>query len=145
MVSVRSRAAISFSVVSGSELCVACAGDCRSLVRRLLAEGRQTRKLYRGLAVPPERLPEFVAVFQEILVDHGTFASFYGHAGPGRLHVRPLADTKTVEGVETVRAISNEVSNPAIEYGGSVSGEYGDGRLGVTADTVLADRIAGAR
>jgi len=97
------------------------------------------------VAVPPERLPEFVAVFQEILVDHGTFASFYGHAGPGCLHVRPLADTKTVEGVETVRAISNEVSNPAIEYGGSVSGEYGDGQLGVTADTVLADRIAGAR
>ncbi|MEF8902041.1 MAG: FAD-binding oxidoreductase, partial [Halovenus sp.] len=40
------------------------------------------------VAVPPAALPAFVTDFQEILADHDTFASFYGHAGPGCLHVR---------------------------------------------------------
>jgi FAD/FMN-containing dehydrogenase/Fe-S oxidoreductase len=80
------------------------------------------------VAVPPAALPDFVADFQEILDEHDTFASFYGHAGPGCLHVRPLVDTKTVEGVETVRSISEAVTDLAVRYDGSVSGEHGDGR-----------------
>ncbi len=80
------------------------------------------------VAVPPAALPAFVAEFREILADHDTFASFYGHAGPGCLHVRPLVDTKGVEGVETMRSISDAVTALAVEYGGSVSGEHGDGR-----------------
>ncbi|MFB6172664.1 MAG: FAD-binding and (Fe-S)-binding domain-containing protein [Haloarculaceae archaeon] len=79
-------------------------------------------------AVPPEQLPAFVADFREVLDDHGTFASFYGHAGPGCLHVRPLVNTKTVEGIEQMRGIAEDVSSLAVEYGGSVSGEHGDGR-----------------
>jgi FAD/FMN-containing dehydrogenase/Fe-S oxidoreductase len=79
-------------------------------------------------AVPPERLPEFVADFQELLADNGTFASFYAHAGPGCLHIRPLVDTKTVEGVEQMEAIADGATDLVVEYGGSVSGEHGDGR-----------------
>ena len=80
------------------------------------------------VAVPPDHLPGFVAAFREVLDDHGTFASFYGHAGPGCLHVRPLVNTKTVEGVEQMERIADDVSSLAIEYEGAVSGEHGDGR-----------------
>jgi len=80
------------------------------------------------VAVPPAALPDFVADFQEILSDNDTFASFYGHAGPGCLHVRPLVNTKTINGVERMRAIADAVSDLAVKYGGSVSGEHGDGR-----------------
>jgi len=79
-------------------------------------------------AVPPENLPEYVTEFQELLEAQGTFASFYAHAGPGCLHIRPLVDTKTVEGVERMEAIADGATDLVREYGGSVSGEHGDGR-----------------
>jgi len=79
-------------------------------------------------AVPPERLPEYVADFQDVLEETGTVASFYAHAGPGCLHIRPLVNTKTVEGVETMRTIADAATDLVAAYGGSVSGEHGDGR-----------------
>jgi FAD/FMN-containing dehydrogenase/Fe-S oxidoreductase len=80
------------------------------------------------VAIPPANLPEYVQDFQAILEEHDTFASFYAHAGPGVLHVRPLVNTKTVEGVETMHAIADAVTDRVVAYGGSVSGEHGDGR-----------------
>jgi len=79
-------------------------------------------------AVPPARLPEYVADFREVLEAHDTYASFYAHAGPGCLHVRPLVNTKTVEGVDRMQSIADEVTDLVVGYGGSVSGEHGDGR-----------------
>ncbi|SFR69326.1 FAD-binding and (Fe-S)-binding domain-containing protein [Halogeometricum limi] len=79
-------------------------------------------------AIPAANLPAFVADFQAILEEKGTFASYYAHAGPGVLHIRPLVDTKTVEGLETYEAIADEVTDLVVKYGGSVSGEHGDGR-----------------
>ncbi len=80
------------------------------------------------VAVPPETLPEFVARFQTLLGEHDTVASFYGHAGPGCLHVRPLINTKDIEGIERMEAIADGVAQLAIEFGGTTSGEHGDGR-----------------
>ncbi len=79
-------------------------------------------------AIPAENLPAYVADFQEILDEHDTFASYYAHAGPGVLHIRPLVNTKTAEGVETLESIADAVTDLVVEYGGSVSGEHGDGR-----------------
>jgi FAD/FMN-containing dehydrogenase/Fe-S oxidoreductase len=79
-------------------------------------------------AVPPDRLPAYVADFQAVLADNDTFASFYAHAGPGCLHVRPLVNTKTAAGVEQMEAIADAATDLVVEYGGSVSGEHGDGR-----------------
>ncbi|GAB7012892.1 FAD-binding and (Fe-S)-binding domain-containing protein [Halolamina salina] len=79
-------------------------------------------------AVPPEKLPEYTRRFQQVLADHDTFASFYAHAGPGVLHVRPLIGTKTEAGVERFESIADAVSDIVVDLGGSVSGEHGDGR-----------------
>jgi FAD/FMN-containing dehydrogenase/Fe-S oxidoreductase len=79
-------------------------------------------------AVPAEHLPEYVDGFRAILEDNDTFASFYAHAGPGVLHVRPLIDTKTVEGVDRMERIADAVTDLVVELDGSVSGEHGDGR-----------------
>ena len=79
-------------------------------------------------AVPAEHLSEYVAGFQDILEEQGTFASFYAHAGPGVLHVRPLINSKTVEGLEQMEQIADGATDLVVEYGGSVSGEHGDGR-----------------
>ncbi|MBB6646231.1 FAD-binding and (Fe-S)-binding domain-containing protein [Halobellus ruber] len=79
-------------------------------------------------AIPPEHLPEFVSEFQSVLEDHGTFAAFYAHAGPGVLHVRPLIDAKSQLEVDAMEAIADGVTDLVVELGGSVSGEHGDGR-----------------
>jgi FAD/FMN-containing dehydrogenase/Fe-S oxidoreductase len=79
-------------------------------------------------AVPPANLPAYVADMQEVLAAHDTYASFYAHAGPGVLHIRPLVNTKTEGGVESMASIAEEVTDLVVEHGGSVSGEHGDGR-----------------
>ena len=79
-------------------------------------------------AVPAENLPEYVADVQALFDEHDTFASYYAHAGPGVLHIRPLLNLKTEEGIETMNEISDALTDLVIEYGGSISGEHGDGR-----------------
>lgn len=78
-------------------------------------------------AVPPEKLPEFVARFREVLNRHGTDGSFYGHASVGCLHIRPVLNLKDRTHVARMRAIMEEVSDLVLLYGGSLSGEHGDG------------------
>ncbi|MDF9744416.1 FAD-binding and (Fe-S)-binding domain-containing protein [Natrinema salsiterrestre] len=79
-------------------------------------------------AVPTENLADYVADFQAVLEEQDTFASFYAHAGPGCMHMRPLVDTKSPAGLNQFEAISDAVTDLVVEYGGSVSGEHGDGR-----------------
>ncbi|CCQ35333.1 FAD-dependent oxidoreductase (GlcD/DLD_GlcF/GlpC domain fusion protein) [Natronomonas moolapensis 8.8.11] len=83
-------------------------------------------------AVPAENLPEYVADIQELFDEYDTFASYYAHAGPGVLHIRPLLDLKADDGVERMLEISDAITDLVIEYGGSVSGEHGDGRARTT-------------
>ncbi|WP_435129742.1 FAD-binding and (Fe-S)-binding domain-containing protein [Halobaculum sp. D14] len=79
-------------------------------------------------AVPPEHLADYVSEFQDLLDETGAFASVYAHAGPGVLHIRPLVNTKTIDGLEQMEAIAEGVTDLVVKYGGSVSGEHGDGR-----------------
>ncbi len=80
------------------------------------------------IAVPPRELPDYVADIQSLLKRHGTMGSVYAHAGPGCVHVRPLINVGTRTGIETMAAIADEATDLAVAYGGSVSGEHGDGR-----------------
>jgi len=79
-------------------------------------------------AVPPENLPAYISDLQEIFDEHDTFAAYYAHAGPGVLHIRPLLNLKAENSLEKMYEISDAVTDRVIEYGGSVSGEHGDGR-----------------
>ena len=78
-------------------------------------------------AVSPEKLPEFTMEFDKIIKNHETIAGYYGHAGAGCLHIRPLIDLKTDSGVQKMESISKEISDLVIKYNGSMSGEHGDG------------------
>ncbi|KAA9395958.1 FAD-binding oxidoreductase [Haloarcula sp. CBA1130] len=79
-------------------------------------------------AVPAENLPEYVADIRDLFDEHETFASYYAHAGPGVLHIRPLLNLKSEDGIETMEAISDAITDLVVQYDGSVSGEHGDGR-----------------
>ena len=78
-------------------------------------------------AVAPERLPEYVRRFDEIVRAHDTVAGYYGHASVGCLHIRPMVNIKLEEGVNRLVSIATEVSDLVLEFGGSLSGEHGDG------------------
>jgi FAD/FMN-containing dehydrogenase/Fe-S oxidoreductase len=78
-------------------------------------------------AVDPARMPEFASRFRELLLRHGTDGAFYGHASVGCLHIRPMLDLKTAAEVTLMGRITEDVVALAREFGGSLSGEHGDG------------------
>jgi FAD/FMN-containing dehydrogenase/Fe-S oxidoreductase len=78
-------------------------------------------------AVAPERLRDYIERFLAIVRKHGTAAGVYAHASVGCLHVRPIVNMKTDEGVRRFEAIANDVADLVLEFGGALSGEHGDG------------------
>ena len=78
-------------------------------------------------AVAPEVLPQFIERFDRIVRGHGTTAGYYGHASVGCLHIRPLIDLKVESDVERMVSIATQISDLVLEFGGSMSGEHGDG------------------
>ncbi|HEY7315627.1 MAG TPA: FAD-linked oxidase C-terminal domain-containing protein [Gemmataceae bacterium] len=78
-------------------------------------------------AVAPRHLPEFAARFRALLQSHGTDGAFYGHASVGCLHIRPVLNLKDSGDVARMRRITADVTDLVLEYGGSLSGEHGDG------------------
>ena len=96
-------------------------------------------------AVAPERLGDYVARFREILDRHGLTAGFYGHLSVGCLHVRPYLDLTRPGGIETLRAVSEEVVELVTEFDGVNSSEHGDGlvRSGFNR-RIFGDELYGA-
>ena len=78
-------------------------------------------------AVPPERLPEFVARFDAAVRARGLRAGYYGHAAAGCLHIRPVVNVKDPGGLDQTEALASEIADLVVEFGGSLSGEHGDG------------------
>ncbi|MBL1217699.1 MAG: FAD-binding oxidoreductase [Planctomycetes bacterium] len=79
-------------------------------------------------AVSPEVLPDFVRDFRSIVETHGTRAASYAHASVGCLHVRPLLNLHLEADRRHMIRIGEEVCDLVKRYGGSLSGEHGDGR-----------------
>jgi Fe-S oxidoreductase len=78
-------------------------------------------------AVAPEKLRHYIERFIGIVRRHNTIAGVYAHASVGCLHVRPVVNLKTADGVAKFEAIANEVADLVLEFGGALSGEHGDG------------------
>ena len=78
-------------------------------------------------AVSPEKLPEYVRRFDEIVRRHDTEAGYYGHASVGCLHIRPVVNLKKRDDIAKMHAIASEVSDLVLEFGGAMSAEHGDG------------------
>ncbi|TET95856.1 MAG: FAD-binding oxidoreductase, partial [Anaerolineales bacterium] len=79
------------------------------------------------VAVPVEKLGDYVRRVDAILQEHGTTGEWYAHASAGCLHLRPMLNLKSAEGVERMRHIADAIADLVIEMQGSISGEHGDG------------------
>ncbi|MES2648917.1 MAG: FAD-linked oxidase C-terminal domain-containing protein [Bacteroidota bacterium] len=98
------------------------------LLRNLVGDA-QPVNLIEDCAVAAEDLPFYISDIQQLLEKHNLPASFYAHAGAGELHVEPILNLKTKEGVLTFRSILKHTAELVRKYNGSLSGEHGDGRL----------------
>lgn len=80
-------------------------------------------------AVAPERLPDYLREFNEMLGRLGLDCVFYGHISTGELHLRPIINIKDSNGLKLFRKVAEESAELVRKHRGSLSGEHGDGRL----------------
>lgn len=80
-------------------------------------------------AVAPERLPEYLEEFEQMMQRHGLSCVYYGHISTGELHLRPILDVKQQHDRQLFRQVAEETALLVRKYRGSLSGEHGDGRL----------------
>ncbi|MDH5507930.1 MAG: FAD-binding protein, partial [Anaerolineae bacterium] len=95
----------------------------------LMSRAGDTKPLpfVEDVAVPVERLGEFVREIERIMERHGTQGDFYAHASAGCLHIRPLVNLKSEKGQVNLRGITQAVVALTTRLGGALSGEHGDG------------------
>jgi FAD/FMN-containing dehydrogenase/Fe-S oxidoreductase len=85
--------------------------------------------LVEDTAVNPKKLPDYIRDFNQLLDKHNLSCVYHAHIGSGELHLRPVINIKTKEGVELFHTIGLETAKIVKKYRGSLSGEHGDGRL----------------
>ena len=78
-------------------------------------------------AVDLHDLPSYIEEFTGIMDKYNQKAVYYAHAGAGELHLRPILNLKKSEDVSLFRKITTETALLVKKYGGSFSGEHGDG------------------
>ena len=88
--------------------------------------GRPAYSGWEDAAVPPDRLGAWLREFEELLTRHGFDGVPYGHFGDGCVHVR--IDFDFEDGARRFRDFLVAGARALKDYGGSLSGEHGDGR-----------------
>jgi FAD/FMN-containing dehydrogenase/Fe-S oxidoreductase len=79
-------------------------------------------------AVPVEHLTDYVRNIYEYSRDVGVEqVAMYAHASAGCLHIRPLVNLKTADGAQQLRQIAEKSVELVTQYGGTTSGEHGEG------------------
>ncbi|TFV85617.1 FAD-binding and (Fe-S)-binding domain-containing protein [Blastococcus sp. CT_GayMR16] len=94
------------------------------------SEGRPAHAGWEDAAVPPERLGEYLREFDALLDQHRLQGVPYGHFGDGCVHVRidfPFGRGAD-QGRRAYRSFVEDAARLVAGYGGSLSGEHGDGR-----------------
>jgi FAD/FMN-containing dehydrogenase/Fe-S oxidoreductase len=96
-------------------------------------------------AVPPDRVGDYLRDLQKLLDKYGYTASLYGHFGQGCVHCSIDFDLYTAEGIERWKQFLHEAAHTVTAYGGSLSGEHGDGQArGSLLPIMFGDRIVQA-
>lgn len=80
-------------------------------------------------AVSPEKLPNYMTDFAQMLERLGLSCVYHAHISTGELHLRPIINIKDAEGLKKFREVAYETALLVKKYKGSLSGEHGDGRL----------------
>ncbi|HUO86358.1 MAG TPA: FAD-linked oxidase C-terminal domain-containing protein [Thermoanaerobaculia bacterium] len=96
-------------------------------------------------AVPPERLGDYLRDLRRLLERHGLRGALYGHFGQGCVHTRNDFDLASRQGIDTYLAYVREAAELVVSYGGSLSGEHGDGQSrGELLPIMFGEELCGA-
>lgn len=79
-------------------------------------------------AVPPDKLGAYLRALFAVMQPYGYRTPMYGHFGQGCVHMRFNFDLESAEGIRKYRQFIEEAADVVLEYGGSFSGEHGDGQ-----------------
>ncbi len=100
--------------------------DGAGLAARSLSRPAQAG--WEDAAVPPERLGDYLRDFDALLKDRALDGVPYGHFGDGCVHVRIDFELEDASGRGRFRQFVEDAAVLVASYGGSMSGEHGDGR-----------------
>ncbi|MGN6783026.1 MAG: FAD-binding and (Fe-S)-binding domain-containing protein [Marmoricola sp.] len=100
--------------------------DGAGLAARTLS--RPAHAGWEDAAVPPERLGDYLRSFEALLADAGLDGVPYGHFGDGCVHVRIDFELAEAPGRGRFRSFIEDAADLVASFGGSMSGEHGDGR-----------------
>jgi FAD/FMN-containing dehydrogenase/Fe-S oxidoreductase len=79
-------------------------------------------------AVAPERLGGYLRELRSLFDRYEYNPALYGHFGQGCVHCRVDFDLASEVGIRKYRSFMNEATDLCVKYGGSLSGEHGDGQ-----------------
>ncbi|HEY5835851.1 FAD-binding and (Fe-S)-binding domain-containing protein, partial [Streptomyces sp.] len=92
-------------------------------------DNREAWQGWEDSAVPPERLGDYLRDLKKLFERFGyDRPSLYGHFGQGCVHTRIPFGLRTAEGVAAFREFLQQAAGLVVSYGGSLSGEHGDGQ-----------------
>jgi len=83
---------------------------------------------WEDAAVAPEKLGAYLRDLRKLMTDFHYKGSLYGHFGHGCVHTRINFDLQSKDGIAKFRKFMEEAADLVIGYGGSLSGEHGDGQ-----------------
>jgi FAD/FMN-containing dehydrogenase/Fe-S oxidoreductase len=83
---------------------------------------------WEDASVPPDRLGPYLRDFKNLIDKYQYLGPLYGHFGQGCVHTRLTFDLETAGGIRKWRQFLEEAADLVVSYGGSLSGEHGDGQ-----------------
>ena len=83
---------------------------------------------FEDSAVGPDKLGAYLRDLRKLMQAHHYDGSFYGHFGHACVHTRMDYDLESTEGIRKFRKFMEEAADLVVSYGGSISGEHGDGQ-----------------
>ena len=83
---------------------------------------------WEDAAVAPEKLGRYLRDLRKIMTAFGYKGSLYGHFGHGCVHTRINFDLQSKAGIAKFREFMEGAADLVVSYGGSISGEHGDGQ-----------------
>jgi len=94
-------------------------------------------------AVPAEHLADYVTEIFDYASTVGVDqVAMYAHASAGCLHVRPLVNLKTGQGLRQMRQIAEKSVALVRKFGGTTSGEHGEGIVrGEFSESLFGERM----
>src|SRR5271156_3068408 len=83
---------------------------------------------WEDASVAPEKLGGYLRDLRKMFAAYGYKGSLYGHFGHGCVHTRINFDLQSKAGIAKFRKFMEEAADLVVSYGGSISGEHGDGQ-----------------